>query len=104
MKNPNLFWHGVAVLGLLLTVRLRADTTSLSYVVSGFSRTVTGEQSQPSSPIIVKIIEPAKSELSGLSDVLIGSLGLTGVITLAALLMGVLMAAVMFWVRSRSSS
>ena len=29
------------------------------------------DQSQPSSPIIVKIIEPAKSELSGLSDVLI---------------------------------
>jgi len=59
------------------------------------------DQSQPSSPIIVKIIEPAKSELSGLSDVLIGSLGLTGVITLAALLMGVLLAGVMFWVRSR---
>ena len=39
-----------------------------------------------------------------LSDVLIGSLGLTGVITLAALLMGVLLAGIMFWVRSRSSS
>jgi hypothetical protein len=103
MTNPSLFWHGVAVLGLIITVRLKADTTSISYVVSGFSRTVTGEQSQPSSPIIVKIIEPAKSELSGLSDVLIGSLGLTGVITLAALLMGVLLAGVMFWVRSRQA-
>ena len=72
---------------------------SLLYAVSGVY-----EQSQPSSPIIVKIIEPAKSELSGLSDVLIGSLGLTGVITLAALLMGVLLAGIMFWVRSRSSS
>jgi hypothetical protein len=61
------------------------------------------DQSQPSSPIIVKIIEPAKSELSGLSDVLIGSLGLTGVITLAALLMGVLLAGIMFWVRSRQA-
>jgi hypothetical protein len=80
------------------------------YVVSGFpavvrgagSPTATSAQSQPSSPIIVKIIEPAKSELSGLSDVLIGSLGLTGLITLAALLMGVLLAGVMFWVRSRT--
>ena len=71
---------------------------SLLYAVS-----LLYQQSQPSSPIIVKIIEPAKSELSGLADVLIGSLGLTGVITLAALLMGVLMAAVMFWVRSRQA-
>jgi hypothetical protein len=56
-----------------------------------------------SKPIIVKII-PAeqKSELSGLADVLLGSLGLTGVIALAAVLMGALMAGVMFWVRSRS--
>ena len=42
-------------------------------------------------------------ELTGLSDVLIGSLGLTGVITLGALLMGLLLAGVMFWVRSRQS-
>jgi hypothetical protein len=56
-----------------------------------------------SKPIIVKLIEPAKSELTGLSDVLIGSLGLTGVITLAAILMGLLLAGVMFWVRSRQA-
>jgi hypothetical protein len=56
-----------------------------------------------SQPIIVKIVEPAKSELTGLSDVLIGSLGLTGVITLGALLMGLLLAGVMFWVRSRQT-
>jgi hypothetical protein len=60
-------------------------------------------QSQPSSPIIVKIIQPEpKSDLEGLSDVLLGSLGLTGVITLAALLLGAVLAAVMFWFRSRS--
>ena len=53
-------------------------------------------------PIIVKIIQPeAKSELSGLADVLLGSLGLTGVIAVAAVLLGALMAGVMFWVRSR---
>ena len=61
-------------------------------------------QSTPSSPIIVKIIQPQpKSDLEGLSDVLLGSLGLTGVITLAALLLGAALAGVMFWVRSRSS-
>ena len=59
-------------------------------------------QGQPSKPIIVKIIAPeAKSELSGLADVLLGSLGLTGVIVLAAVLLGVVMAGVMFWARSR---
>ena len=60
---------------------------------------------QPSKPIIVKIIPPEqKSELSGLADVLLGSLGLTAVITIAAVLLGAVMAGVMFWVRSRSSS
>jgi hypothetical protein len=59
---------------------------------------------QAAPPIIVKIIEPeAKSDLEGLSDVLLGSLGLTGVITLGALLLGALMACVMFWLRSRSA-
>ena len=59
---------------------------------------------QPAKPIIVKIIEPPpKSELSGLADVLIGSLGLTGVITIAAILLGAVLAAVMFWIRSRST-
>jgi hypothetical protein len=62
-------------------------------------------QGQPSSPIIVKIIPPEqKSELSGLADVLLGSLGLTGIIVIAAVLLGAVMAGVMFWVRSRSSS
>jgi hypothetical protein len=59
-------------------------------------------QSQQPGPIIVKIEQPAaKSELSGLADVLLGSLGLTGVIVIAAVLLGALMAAVMFWIRSR---
>jgi hypothetical protein len=61
-------------------------------------------QPPPSKPIIVKIIPPeAKSELSGLADVLLGSLGLTGIIVVAAVLAGALMAGVMFWVRSRES-
>ena len=61
-------------------------------------------QSQLGKPIIVKIIPPeAKSELSGLADVLLGSLGLTGIIVVAAVLAGALMAGVMFYVRSRES-
>ena len=57
---------------------------------------------QTGKPIIVKIPQdPPKSELSGLADVLLGSLGLTGIIVIAAVLLGAVMAAVMFWVRSR---
>jgi hypothetical protein len=52
-------------------------------------------------PIIVKIVEPPHDP-TGLADVLLGSLGLTGVIVLAAVLMGALMAGVLFWMRSRN--
>jgi hypothetical protein len=69
-----------------------------------FNLSLAVAQSQPSSPIIVKIVEPkAKSDLEGLSDVLLGSLGLTGLITLAALVLGAALAGVMFWVRSREN-
>ncbi|HEV8348534.1 MAG TPA: hypothetical protein VGQ16_18285 [Vicinamibacterales bacterium] len=52
-------------------------------------------------PIIVKIVEPPHDP-TGLADVLLGSLGLTGAIVLAAVLMGALMAGVLFWMRSRN--
>ena len=52
-------------------------------------------------PIIVKIIQPP-GDPTGLADVLIGSLGLTGVILAIALLFGVVMAGVLFWIRSRA--
>ena len=51
-------------------------------------------------PIIVKIVEP--SELSGLADVLLGAIGLTGVLTLLAITAGVVVAGVLFWWRSRA--
>lgn len=64
----------------------------------------TLQPSQPSTdPIIVKIIEPPGSELTDLADVLLGSIGLTGAIVLLAVLLGFVMAGVMFWVRSRSA-
>ena len=61
-------------------------------------------QAQPDKPIIVRIpADPPKSELSGLADVLLGSLGLTGVIVLAAVVLGAVMASIMIWVRSRDA-
>ena len=76
---------GVALLSLALSPQLSALV-----------------QGQPDKPIIVRIPQdPPKSELSGLADVLLGSLGLTGVIVIAAVLLGAVMAGVMFWLRSR---
>jgi hypothetical protein len=60
---------------------------------------------QVQNPLIVKIISPPKDEtgLSQLADVLIGSLGLTGAIVLGAMLLGVVMAGLMFLWRRRSA-
>ena len=54
---------------------------------------------QSPAPIIVKIVEP-KAE--SLYDVLFGALGLTGVLTLASVVAALILAAVLFWVRSRA--
>jgi hypothetical protein len=51
-------------------------------------------------PFIVKIIEPPRDP-TGLSEVIVQAIGFTGAVTLAAVLLGVLMAAVLFWIRSR---
>jgi hypothetical protein len=53
-------------------------------------------------PVTVRIIEPNRDP-TGLADVLIGSLGLTGVLVVIAIVAGVLLAAVLFAVRSRSA-
>ena len=53
-------------------------------------------------PIIVNIIDPP-SDVSGLGAVLLGALGITGVIVVAAVLCGLLFAAIMFFVRSRQA-
>ena len=52
-------------------------------------------------PIIVRIVEPPKQ--SGLVDVVLGSLGLTGAIILVAVISGFILAGLMFWIRSRSA-
>jgi hypothetical protein len=60
-------------------------------------------QSQSDGPIIVDITEPPKSELSALSQVLLGSLGLTGVLALMAILLGIGIGGLMFWIKRRRS-
>jgi hypothetical protein len=60
-------------------------------------------QQDPVSPLIVKIIEPPKDP-TGLADVLVGALGLTGVLGLAAISIGLVVGAIIFWVRSRRSA
>jgi ABC-type phosphate transport system permease subunit len=55
---------------------------------------------QTASPIIVRIIEPHEK---GLGEVLLGSLGLTGVIALAAIVLGVVLAVAMYWIRRSAS-
>jgi hypothetical protein len=54
-------------------------------------------------PVIVKIIEPPHDP-TGLADVLIGVLGLSGVLGLAAVLIGISLGALIFWFRSRRSA
>jgi hypothetical protein len=58
---------------------------------------------QPAGPIIVDITEPPKSELSTLSHVLLGSLGLSGVLALAAITLGIALGGLMFWLKRRSA-
>jgi hypothetical protein len=57
---------------------------------------------QPGSPIIVKIIEPP-GDPTGLADVLLGALGITGALAVGALVLGVLLGGLMFWLRRRSA-
>ena len=52
----------------------------------------------PSSPIIVKIVEPKPQSLY---DVVFGALGLTGVLAVASVVAAVILAAILIWSRSR---
>ena len=57
-------------------------------------------QSKP--PIIVKIM-PQEGDPTGLADVLIGALGLTGVLVLLAVIAAIVFGGALFWFRSRSN-
>jgi hypothetical protein len=56
-------------------------------------------QTQPSSPIMVKIDEPKKDPTSGLADVLIGALGLSGLLFLIAVVAAMVFGSILFWLR-----
>jgi hypothetical protein len=51
---------------------------------------------------MVKIVEP-DTDPTGLSQVLIGALGLTGVLILGCIVLAVIFAGLLFWRRSRST-
>ena len=60
---------------------------------------MTGALLQPAKPpIIVRIVEPP-SDPTGIAHVILQSLGFTGAVTLLAIVLGLLLAVVMFWVR-----
>ena len=52
----------------------------------------------------VDITEPPKSELSTLSQVLLGSLGLSGFLALMAITLGIALGGLMFWIKRRRSA
>ena len=75
----------------------------VSSVVPSYLPLLSAIQQQPSDPVLVTIIDPDKSDLSQLSDVLLGSLGLTGVLVLGSILAACLFAGLLFWLRSRDA-
>jgi hypothetical protein len=53
---------------------------------------------QSAQPIIVRVLdEPVKS--TGVGDIILGALGLTGVMLLAALLLGALLGGLLIWIK-----
>ena len=53
---------------------------------------------QSAQPIIVRVIdEPVKS--TGIGDVILGALGITGVLVLAALLLGAILGGLLIWIK-----
>jgi hypothetical protein len=61
---------------------------------------VIGIYLQDAPPIIVKVIEPP-SDPTGLAEVLLGAARLTGVWIVVAIVLGYVMARLLFWYRSR---
>jgi hypothetical protein len=53
----------------------------------------------PAPPIIVRIYETPKDPTEGLYNVLLGALGVTGAIFVGAIVMGLILAGVLFWLR-----
>ena len=60
---------------------------------------VAALQTQPSSPIMVKIDQAKNDPTGGLADVLIGALGLSGALFLVAVLAAIAFGSILFWLR-----
>ena len=89
----------------MATVKVRREKLDLTRtlilsVVLTFQLYVLSSAQEPPNPIIVDIGK-AESEIDGLADVLIGSLGLAGLLTLAGVIAAALFAGVLFWLRFR---
>ena len=56
---------------------------------------------QPTTPIIVRVPEPPTPQTS-VADVLLQAIGLTGAFVVAALVAGLLIGSVLFWLRRHS--
>jgi hypothetical protein len=56
---------------------------------------------QSPAPIIIKLVDRSKSSTDRVIEILVGALGLTGALALAALVCGAALAGVMFWMRRR---
>ena len=61
----------------------------------------TALQRQPDAPVMIDIAPPDKGDPTGLADVLIGALGLSGALILCAVVLAAIFAAVLFFWRSR---
>ena len=61
----------------------------------------TALQQQPDAPVMIDITQPQKGDPTGLSDVLIGALGLSGALILCAVVLAAIFATVLFLWRSR---
>jgi len=57
----------------------------------------------PLTPIIVQVPDTPVAEI-GVIDILLGSLGITGLLLVMSALLGFVVAAVIFWLRRRSSA
>jgi hypothetical protein len=62
---------------------------------------LTALQQSPDAPVIIDITPPSKGDPTGLSDVLIGALGLSGVLILCAVVLAAAFAGLLIFWRSR---
>src|SRR5260221_12309768 len=86
----------------LLAIVFRFCFLRVAFSLLPFSFSLLSSDQQPQQPIIVKIVEP-QGDPTGLAAVLIVAIGLTGAIVVIAVLLGLVMGGLLFWIRSRSS-